>query len=233
MTPQPLIHCRLTHKLSVRDLYICDRILFRCRCSSLTTLPSPSHSATTICSQHMPQKGDKATDVLRGFKKCSIIMQELRESLLETPSALLSPGTFRKPVLRHEAERLRAPKTLDQFSPPTPASWKAASPAEPEKGRSPDGEVCFLLCGHGSVITSPWEEARNRSATLHNSRGRRSHRVQHAHALERPQPAHFLPSGLSSPVPHGPACQSSQGFTLAPGPPAPGLWHLKPKFESD
>lgn len=67
--------------------------------SSLTVLlyPSPSHPATTICSQHMPRKGDKAADVLRGFLKCSIIMQELRKSLLETPFALLIPGTFGKP----------------------------------------------------------------------------------------------------------------------------------------
>lgn len=43
-------------------------------------------------------------------------MQELSELLLETRLALLSPGTFRKPFLRHESERLRAPKTLDWLS---------------------------------------------------------------------------------------------------------------------
>lgn len=115
MTPKPTLSLQaLTSSLS--EIFTSETE-FRsdAAASSLRTLPS--HLATTICSQHMPPNGDKATDVLRGLKKkSSIIMQELRESLLETPFALLSPGTFGKPVLKQESECLRAPKTLDWSS---------------------------------------------------------------------------------------------------------------------
>ena len=120
-------------------------------------------------------------------------MQELRELLLETPLALLSPGTFRKPVLRHESERLRAPKTLDWFS-SIPCLWEGRllNTAEQEKGHSRDGDVRFPPFGHESIITSPQAEAQSRSAMLHNSRGHHFHREQHASVPGAAASAHLL-----------------------------------------
>lgn len=50
-------------------------------------------------------------------------MQELRESLLETPLALLNPGTLENPSKDRNLS-LWGPKTLDWLSPPSPASGR-------------------------------------------------------------------------------------------------------------
>lgn len=49
-----------SYQVSVRDLYVHGRILFRGAASSHSpAVPSPSHPAPTICRQHMPPKGNK------------------------------------------------------------------------------------------------------------------------------------------------------------------------------
>lgn len=125
-------------------------------------------------------------------------MQELSELLLETPLALLSPGTFRKPFLKHEFESLRAPKTLDWFS-CIPCLWEGGllNTAQLEEGLFRDGDVGFLPFGHESVITSPQAEA-----MLHNPIGRRPHRAQHASVPVVSPPLQQLASAFQHPTAH-------------------------------
>lgn len=76
--------------------------------------------------------------------------------MLETPSALLSPGTFGRAVLCHESEHLRAPKTLAVLH-PLPLGGRPLQYAERQKGSwGRDVNVSPRPSpGHRSVITSP------------------------------------------------------------------------------
>lgn len=145
-------------------------------------------------------------------------MQELRKSLLETPSAFLSPGTFGRAVLSHESEHLRAPKTLAGLH-PLPLGGRPLQDAEREKG-SWGGDMGLSLPGHGSVISSPRGEARGECHPAH-SRGALS-QPGVPRSLQRCCP-HFLArlaSGLCAPPP----CPAALwGFALARGLPTRGL----------
>ena len=150
-------------------------------------------------------------------------MQELSKLLLETPLALLSLGTFRKPFLRHESERLRAPKTLDWFS-CIPCLWEGGllNTAQLEKGLFRDGGVGFLPFGHESVITSPQAEA-----TLHNPRGRRPHRAQCAPVPAVGPPLQQLASAFQHPTAH--ALNPSGTLRWPEACQLQALQHLKPQ----